>query len=221
MQKHLKPAAIYMNKKINSSLCALVMVGLCGCNNKSIEEPNPISSSVEKKIYLKEISTGMNIKEIKRIKYEKNWKGFYVFEYDYYGAKRIVTAEANAEGVIYALKIVMDENMDTLKQNLENKLSEVNEKKVEFSCNTEKIESDGSAVIKNTTCKVLATPQVLRLLKTEVQPTAKYAGLPMMPKVAISIELEDKKLKASHIEAENEIKKQKQEQVNNKKKSDI
>jgi hypothetical protein len=176
---------------------------------------------VQEKISLKELTTGIKLNQIKGISYRVFERNIYIFNYNYFGGKRDVKAEVNANGEIYKLGMTLDNNFESLKIGLQEKLSEQNKKMVTFDCQTEKTTPDASATLNYKTCKVKSDTQTLTVQESTMQPTAKVMGLPQLPFVLVTVELEDAKLRADHIEAENAKYRKKTQQLDEKKKGDI
>lgn len=127
----------------------------------------------------------------------------------------------NASGEIYKVGMILDNNFEALKSGLQEKLSEQNKKAVTFDCRTEKISPDASATLNYKTCIVKSDTQTLTIQESTMQPTAKVMGLPQLPSVWVTIELEDAILRANHREAENAKYRKKTQQLEEKKKGDI
>lgn len=205
-------------------LWILVFMGFSGYYGSMVAERTPIKDSpnfVQEKIYLKELTTGIKLNQIKGISYRVFERNIYTFNYNYFGGKRDVKAEVNASGEIYKLGMILDNNFETLKTGLLEKLSEQNKKTVNFDCRTEKTTPDASATLNYKTCKVKSDTQTLTVQESTMQPTAKVMGLPQLPFVLVTIELEDAKLRADHIEAEDAKYRKKTQQLDEKKKGDI
>ena len=204
------------NKKNYRSLCAVALVGIAGCNNATTPDIKPATSNIEKRIYLKELTTGIKIQEIKGIKYKKVNTNIYVFDYAYYGGKRRVQAEVNEDGDIHTLKMSVNENFDSLKLNLEDKFTEDNNKKIAFLCSSEILNPNFLTTIKFRNCRISADSQVLRLEEIDIQ--RNQSGL---PRIEVNLELEDEKLKKRYLQHMKDMNQKKEQELNGKKRGDI
>jgi hypothetical protein len=203
-------------RRIYSLLFIWAFAGLVGCSSEGNSEINPVQSKVVKKIYLRELTTAINIKDLKNIKYKKVNTNIYVFDYSYYGGVRNVQAEVNQFGDIHTLKFSLNENFDSLKLGIENKLEDENGKKITFECSSETITPNLFTTMHFKNCKVMSDSQILLL--TEID---RERSESLQPRKTVNLELEDRNLKKKFLEYEKEAELKKEQERHNKKKSDI
>lgn len=156
--------------------------------SEKLDVPALNHSIVDKPIALKNLIIGMNIKEIKSAKKYSNQA--YMFDFEYFGGKRVFRVATNEKGVIYRYEATLDGSFDALKSALEEKLTADNGRAVAFECNANSVKPDSSAEISTRSCRISGQSDALVIEEMKMQPTAKYAGLPQLPTVILSIKLE-------------------------------
>ncbi len=151
-------------------------------------------SKVDKPINLKEVTVGMSISKVKGAKQLTDQA--YMFNFDYFGGKRVFLVKTDKDGLIYEYKATLDGSFDSLKKSLEEKLAADNGKPIVFDCETTAFKPDDSADINTRECKVSGEFDALTIKEITVQPTAKVFGATQIPTVVLSIELEGTALAA-------------------------
>lgn len=121
-----------LNNESYPKLLGLVIAGalLCGCKAKTITPTHNPDSIVTKKIFLKDITTGVAPGAALTASYGTEWS--------YFGEKRIVEYTAGPTGLVTSIKFNLNSEFagQQLQNLLEKKLSEENGKKVAFDCLT-------------------------------------------------------------------------------------
>lgn len=83
------------------------------------------------------------------------------FKYDYFGQEQLVSAQLDADEVIYSYKISFRGNLTDMRKAIEQKISSENDKDVKFNCTTVK-KRLGGMDWEEKICDVVSGTQVLR-----------------------------------------------------------
>jgi len=151
-------------KKIQGLLLFSLVVTLVACGGA--DRPPNSNSIATKPIFLKNLTTGI---KYDRSNLPKVMVGSFdgedpIFSFSFFGLDRQLTIKKTSTNIIYSYKLIIDNTYYSLRSAIEEKLTEIEGKKIEFDCRNDSYNTK-IGIYYSVTCKILSGSQSLVILE--------------------------------------------------------
>jgi hypothetical protein len=109
---------------------------LIAASNVNAEQnpPNAQSDTVDSKIYLKDITTGVKVDRRYFTEFRNLSTGGYYAQYQYFGAAQSIAISTDKSGSVYSYLMLFKGSIDELRVALEEKFTKTNNRPIKFHC---------------------------------------------------------------------------------------
>jgi hypothetical protein len=156
---------------------------------------------VDKKIHLKDLTTGVSINEKPFPKLIYKGYGRALFDYEYYGEKRNFSTEINDKDLVYRISVSLSYVGDDIVGLVEKKLSEDNGRNIKFKCEISVIDLEKFGInrseLETKRCTVRGVDQILVIKQSKPKGAAAALRLDL---TSTSLELVDERIEKEVVE---------------------